>query len=45
MNLYKDQMNANLNNLRNKLEMVQEKIKKNKQWVESINLFEIFKVG
>jgi hypothetical protein len=45
MKLYKNQLNANLNNLKNRLELVQKKIIKNKQWAESVNLFEILKVG
>jgi hypothetical protein len=45
MKLYKDQVNANLNNLKKRLELVQKIILKNKQWVESVNLFEIFKFG
>ena len=45
MIMYKNQVNANLNNLKKRLELVQKIISKNKQWVESVNLFEIFKVG
>ena len=45
MKLYKDQVNANLNNLKKRLELVQKIILKNKQWVESVNLFEILKAG
>ena len=45
MKLYKDQVNANLNNLKKRLELVQKIILKNKHWAESVNLFEILKVG
>ena len=43
MKLYKDQVNANLNALRNRLVLIQAIIQKNKLWEESVNLFEIFK--
>jgi hypothetical protein len=45
MILYKDQVNANLNNLKKRLELVQKIILKNKHWAESVNLFEILKAG
>ena len=45
MKIYKDRVNLNLNNLKKRLESIQIIISSNKQWVESINLFEILKVG
>ena len=45
MKLYKGQVNENLNNLKKRLELVQKIILKNKQWTDSVNLFEILKVG
>ena len=45
MILYKNQVNANLNNLKKRLELVQKIILKNKHWAESVNLFEILKAG
>lgn len=38
-------MTSNLDALRNRLVHVQKIIKKNKNWDESVNLFEIKKVG
>ena len=45
MKIYKERVNKNLNNLKMRLEKIQSIISINKQWVESVNLFEILKVG
>ena len=45
MKIYKERVNKNLNNLKKRLEKIQSIILINKQWVESVNLFEILKVG
>ena len=45
MKLYKDLVIANLNNLKKRLDFVNSIAKNNEQWDESVNLFEILKVG
>ena len=45
MKLYKKKVNSNLFNLKNRLDSVNSIVSNNKQKAESLNWFEIFKVG